>query len=209
MNYDYISQPQDVTLHIRPDSYNNKTSTSCHLLFCSGAHLRMLSSMHSWLRHYWYSLTISSVQFWKSHRFSPFPSSIVEAWGQFSHATTVQHMKGKSKHLPSTGCWQKLPREHRGLQSTERVRFWYFIYESDVLMHPMLSNASAHCFKKRKPSPKYGSPHQACLSEKSSEQAEWGYITQDQAVRKPEQAVWPSQRRDVTSVLMRKSQTSP
>lgn len=45
-----------------------------------------------------------------------------------------------------------------------------------------------------------GSRWQSHLSENSPAQAEWRYITQCEAVRKPEQAIQPSQRRDVTSV---------
>lgn len=38
------------------------------------------------------------------------------------------------------------------------------------------------------------------LMENSSRAAGWRYITQDQTVRKHEQAIWPSQRRDATSI---------
>lgn len=109
--------------------------------------------MHIWLRHYWCSLTISSAQLWmlnKTHHFSPFPLFHGPSPEAVQSCNNCSAHKSSS-NAPSQNKLLTQATEHSGLQGTETELFWYFIYESAVVMHLTLSNVSAQCFKKRKP----------------------------------------------------------
>lgn len=143
MRYSAINAWITTTYHdYRMPSYTSsrlvtptKTLPSCHLSFCK--HIFLCSQA---------CISDSDVTdiLWQLHQYScetviiflPFHCSTVEAQGQFSHATTVQHMKDGSQ---CTFLAQAADKRDRTLH---REHFWYFIY------------ASAQCFKERKPSQK-------------------------------------------------------
>ena len=166
----------------------------------------MLTGMHIWRRHYWHSLTNSSTQLWKSYHFSPSP--LLHSWspGAVQSCNSCSaHERRESMHLPSTSCWQKW---QRAAKDREWAFLVLYVWEcrTDALNAEQCISTT---LQEEETIAKVGVTLPIpSLSENSSAQAEWKYITQDQAVRKPEQAVWSSQRRDVTSFSLWKTQTS-
>lgn len=98
MNYNHVSQLQGAPLHIQLVSYTNKTFTilTSIILFRGRSSYAYKHALLTQTLPIFFDNFISTVVK-ESSFFSRFSYSTVEAQGQFSHTTTVRHMKEGSQ----------------------------------------------------------------------------------------------------------------